>query len=137
MCCADACTLQLQLGRLGRNCIGCFLTKPTGAASQTLMSSRPTKGHGYGNSVLFRINFDTGCGTIWTKGSHKFLTSRSSCACRNKDHEARAEINEYMENCAKRWQTREGRYQFKRQRILPDVRDEEVQRNDDVSMRDS
>ena len=22
-------------------------------------------------------------------------------ACRNKDHEARAEINEYMENCAK------------------------------------
>ena len=48
-------------------------------------------------------------------------------AFRNKDQEARAEIIEYMKYCAKRWQTREGRYQIKRQRVLPDVRDEEVQ----------
>lgn len=58
-------------------------------------------------------------------------------AFRNKDQEARAEINEYMKYCAKRWQTREGRYQIKRQRLLPDVRDEEEPRNDDVSMRDT
>ena len=41
-------------------------------------------------------------------------------AFRGKDENARAEIDTYMYYCAKRWQTREGTYQLKRRRLLPD-----------------
>eukprot|EP00434_Breviolum_minutum_P033671 symbB.v1.2.029795.t1/scaffold3289.1/size59672/4 len=36
---------------------------------------------------------------------------------------AQSEVDAFMENCAKRWQTREGTYQLKRRRLKPDVRD--------------
>ena len=55
---------------------------------------------------------------------------------RDKDEDARAEIDTYMDYCAKRWQTREGTYQLKRRRILPDVRDPPEQGDKDVDMAD-
>ena len=44
-------------------------------------------------------------------------------AFRCKEEGARAEVEAFMEHCAKRWQTKEGTYQLKRRRLLPDVRD--------------
>ena len=41
-----------------------------------------------------------------------------------------------MEYCAKRWQTREGTYQLKRRRLLPDVRDSPEQEDAEVDMKD-
>eukprot|EP00434_Breviolum_minutum_P009482 symbB.v1.2.008351.t1/scaffold507.1/size305965/21 len=43
-------------------------------------------------------------------------------ALSDKETAAQSEVDAFMENCAKRWQTREGTYQLKRRR-LPDVRD--------------
>ena len=42
-----------------------------------------------------------------------------------------------MEHCAKRWQTKEGTYQLKRRRLLPNVRDPPEQGEADVDMTDS
>ena len=53
-----------------------------------------------------------------------------------KDENARAEIDTYMYYCAKRWQTREGTYQLKRRRLLPDVRDPPEQGDEEVDMTD-
>ena len=39
-----------------------------------------------------------------------------------KDTAAQLEVDNFMENCAKRWQTKDGTYRLKRRR-LPDVRD--------------
>ena len=44
-------------------------------------------------------------------------------ALSGKEAVAQSEVHAFMENCAKRWQTREGTYQIKRQRLKPDVRD--------------
>ena len=41
-----------------------------------------------------------------------------------------------MENCAKRWQTKEGTYQLKRRRLLPDVRDPPENPGADIDMAD-
>ena len=41
-----------------------------------------------------------------------------------------------MDYCAKRWQTREGTYQLKRRRLLPDVRDPPEQGDEEVDMTD-
>ena len=57
-------------------------------------------------------------------------------AFRGKDEDARAEIDTYMDYCAKRWQTREGTYQLKRRRLLPDVRDPPEQGDEEVDMTD-
>ena len=57
-------------------------------------------------------------------------------AFRGKEEDARAEVEAYMEYCAKRWQTREGTYQLKRRRLLPDVRDPPEQGNAEVDMKD-
>ena len=56
-------------------------------------------------------------------------------AFRGKEEGARAEVEAFMEHCAKRWQTKEGTYQLKRRRLLPDVRDPPEQGNADVDMR--
>ena len=57
-------------------------------------------------------------------------------ALRGKEEVARAEVETFMEHCAKRWQTKEGTYQLKRRRLLPDVRDPPEQREADVDMTD-
>ena len=57
-------------------------------------------------------------------------------AFQGKDQAARTEIDTYMDYCAKRWQTREGTYQLKRRRLLPDVRDPPEQGDEDVNMTD-
>ena len=41
-----------------------------------------------------------------------------------------------MDYCAKRWQTREGTYQLKRRRLLPNVRDLPEQEDAEVDMKD-
>ena len=43
-------------------------------------------------------------------------------ALSDKEAAAQSEVDAFMENCAKRWQTREGTYQVKRRRLKPDVR---------------
>ena len=43
---------------------------------------------------------------------------------------------EAVENCAKRWQTREGTYQLKRRRLKPDVRDSPEHPGADIDMAD-
>ena len=48
---------------------------------------------------------------------------------------AQSEVDAFMENCAKRWQTREGTYQLKRRR-LPDVRDLPEYPGADIDMED-
>ena len=57
-------------------------------------------------------------------------------AFRCKEEGARAEVEAFMEHCAKRWQTKEGTYQLKRRRLLPDVRDPPEQGNADIDMQD-
>ena len=57
-------------------------------------------------------------------------------AFRGKEEDARAEVEAYMEYCAKRWQTREGTYQLKRDDLLPDVRDPPEQEDAEVDMKD-
>ena len=42
-------------------------------------------------------------------------------ALSDKEAVAQSEVDAFMENCAKRWQTREGTYQLKRRRLKPDV----------------
>ena len=44
-------------------------------------------------------------------------------ALSEKEAVAQSEVDAFMENCAKRWQTKEGAYQLKRRRLQPDVRD--------------
>ena len=57
-------------------------------------------------------------------------------AFRWKEEAARSEVEAFMEHCAKRWQTKEGTYQLKRRRLLPDVRDPPEQGNADIDMKD-
>ena len=42
-------------------------------------------------------------------------------ALSDKEAVAQSEVDALMENCAKRWQTREGTYQLKRRCLKPDV----------------
>ena len=56
-------------------------------------------------------------------------------ALSDKEAVAQSEVDAFMENCAKRWQTREGTYQLKRRR-LPDVRDPPEYRGADIDMED-
>jgi len=56
-------------------------------------------------------------------------------AFKGKDENAHAVLT-YMDYCAKRWQTREGTYQLKRRRLLPDVRDPPEQGDEEVDMTD-
>ena len=56
-------------------------------------------------------------------------------ALSDKDTAAQSEVDAFMENCAKRWQTREGTYQLKRRR-LPDVRDAPGYQSADIDMAD-
>ena len=52
-----------------------------------------------------------------------------------KDTAAQLEVDTFMENCAKRWQTKDGTYQLKRRR-LPDVRDSPGCPGADIDMED-
>ena len=56
-------------------------------------------------------------------------------ALSDKDTAAQSEVDAFMENCARRWQTREGTYQLKRRR-LPDVRDAPGYQGADIDMAD-
>ena len=49
---------------------------------------------------------------------------------------AQSEVDAFMENCAKRWQTREGTFQLKRRRLKPDVRDSPEDPSADIDMAD-
>ena len=55
-------------------------------------------------------------------------------ALSDKEAVAQSEVDAFMENCAKRWQTREGTYQLKRRRLKPDVRDSPEYPGADIDM---
>ena len=57
-------------------------------------------------------------------------------ALSGKEAVAQSEVDAFMENCAKRWQTREGTYQLKRRRLKPDVRDSPEDPSADIDMAD-
>ena len=57
-------------------------------------------------------------------------------ALSDKEAVAQSEVDAFMENCAKRWQTREGTYQLKRRRLKPDVRDPPEYPGADIDMAD-
>ena len=57
-------------------------------------------------------------------------------ALSDKEAVAQSEVDAFMENCAKRWQTREGTYQLKRRCLKPDVRDSPEYPGADVNMAD-
>ena len=57
-------------------------------------------------------------------------------ALSGKEAVAQLEVDAFMENCAKRWQTKEGTYQLKRRRLLPDVRDPIEYPGADIDMAD-
>ena len=57
-------------------------------------------------------------------------------ALSDKEAVAQSEVDAFMENCAKRWQTREGTYQLKRRRLKPDVRDSPEYPGTDIDMAD-
>ena len=55
-------------------------------------------------------------------------------ALSDKEAVAQSEVDAFMENCAKRWQTKEGTYQLKRRRLKPDVRDSPEYPGADIDM---
>ena len=57
-------------------------------------------------------------------------------ALSDKEAVAQSEVDAFMENCAKRWQTKEGTYQLKRRRLKPDVRDSIEYPGADIDMAD-
>ena len=57
-------------------------------------------------------------------------------ALSDKEAVAQSEVDAFMENCAKRWQTKEGTYQLKRRRLKPDVRDSPEYPGADIDMAD-
>ena len=57
-------------------------------------------------------------------------------ALSGKEAVAQLKVDAFMENCAKRWQTKEGTYQLKRRRLLPDVRDPIEYPGADIDMAD-
>ena len=57
-------------------------------------------------------------------------------ALSGKEAVAQSEVDAFMENCAKRWQTREGTYQLKRRRLKPDARDSPEYPSADIDMAD-
>ena len=82
-------------------------------------------------------NAKRGCCITKVNVSHWSRTLKSFLhALRGKEEDAPSEVEAYMEYCAKRWQTREGTYQLKRRRLLPDVRDPPEQGNAEVDMKD-
>ena len=54
----------------------------------------------------------------------------------HKEGAAQSEVDFFLENCAKKWQTREDTYQIKRQRLKPDVRDLSERMEADIDMAD-
>ena len=56
-------------------------------------------------------------------------------ALSGKNTAAQSEVDVFIENCAKRWQTRESTYQLKRQR-LSDVRDASGYQDADIDLAD-
>ena len=57
-------------------------------------------------------------------------------ALSDKEAVAQSEVDAFMENCAKRRQTKEGTYQLKRRRLKPDVRDSPEYPGADIDMAD-
>ena len=57
-------------------------------------------------------------------------------ALSDKEAVAQSEVDAFMENCAKRWQTKKGTYQLKRRRLKPDVRDSPEYPGADIDMAD-
>ena len=56
---------------------------------------------------------------------YTFTSKKLLKALYHKEGTAQSEVDFFLENCAKKWQTREDTYQIKRQRLKPDVRDSE------------
>ena len=69
---------------------------------------------------------------LWISGLPRTLL----CSLSDKEAVAQSEVDAFMENCAKRWQTREGTYQLKRRRLKPDVRDSPEYPGADIDMAD-
>ena len=67
---------------------------------------------------------------------YTFNSKKLLKALYHKEGAAQSEVDFFLENCAKKWQTREGTYQIKRQRLKPDVRDPPERMVADIDMAD-
>ena len=100
----------------------CFLTRLPGAAKR-IHEEKAYRGPGLTAVQTWWEKCKSGWNTLRVKVHLEFLTCRVVYRFSGVEEVARAEVETFMEHCAKRWQTKEGTYQLKRRRLLPDVRD--------------
>ena len=137
MCCPTGCTQWPLLGSHVSNYMSCCSTGLPGPAKGIPVKRKhtvdlPTEKSRHGGS-----NAKSGCCITNANVRHWSLDIKGFLhAFRGKEEDARVEVDAYMEYCAKRWQTREGTYQLKRRRLLPDVRDPPEQEDAEVDMTD-
>ena len=86
------------------------------------------------SSAAFVSSTKPRAGCVWPVTEK--LKKQSTGALSDKEAVAQSEVDAFMENCAKRWQTREGTYQLKRRRLKPDVRDSPEYPGADIDMAD-
>ena len=67
---------------------------------------------------------------------YTFISKKLLKALHHKEGAAQSGVDFFLENCAKKWQTREGTHQIKRQRLKPDVRDPPERMVADIDMAD-
>ena len=80
-----------------------------------------------------------GCWMAQYKGyvePYTFISKKLLKALYHKEGAAQSEVDFFLENWAEKWQTREGTYQIKRQRLKRDVRDPPERMVADIDMAD-
>ena len=105
-----------------KNSMLCSLTRPPNATAQTLMKRKG----------IVELESEV---KAWWKIYQDWMALEVIEGTFRQEHSSTLEVDAFMENCAKRWQRREGTYQLKRRR-LPDVRDAPGYQGADIDMAD-
>ena len=135
-CYLTECTSQHLLGNPKQNSMPCSLTKLLDATEKTLMKRRSTVEPESKRSEHGGRAVEIGWKAIRTYGDPFVFDFKELLkALSAKDKAAQLEVDIFMENCAKRWQTKDGTYRLKRRR-LPDVRDSPGYPGADIDMED-
>ena len=136
-CLLTECTSKPPLGSPKKNSMLCSLTGPPDATAQTHMKRKSIVVLESKKSKLGGRNVKIGWHTLKNKVKPFVYDFKKLLkALSDKEAVAQSEVDAVMENCAKRWQTREGTYQLKRRRLKPDVRDSPEYPCADIDMAD-
>ena len=131
------CTSKPPPGSPKKNWMLCSSTGPPDATAQTHMKRKSIVGLESKKSRHGGRNARIGWHTLKNKVNRfVFDFKKLLMALSDKEAVAQSEVDAFMENCAKRWQTREGTYQLKRRRLKPDVRDSPEYPGADIDMAD-